>query len=739
MSHQLVASTLARIREAGGDALLQKVFKGDYDLPILQIQYARRNILRQQKGTEGQIGEKLAELNVPEEAFKLEEIFRTGMSLSQKYLTETGYRRDALLGYVGRRSYNADKILRTNYDEFVTDLLEAADVDASEVADLRNSFMESASVVYSPGTAIDDVTEAFNKRRKIQFKSGEAEHKFMTKYGQATGESNTAGRFSAFFGGSRSNIVNGFMSSVHADSGLAAVTSVFGTRPHMALDLAQAVLEKKRRDAFLGGQMTEAESADMSSKLARTKAMSKVILNDWLTHESNRWGVGKVSQFTKTLKSLANSVVLWGTGTYAYWGDTLTIGAQLEKLQRTTKRGRGFHNLLTSMRDRFWAFHSVMSNKEHRQKVSGLMNIALTADTKEYLSRFSDDAVGTASWLETATARAGLAPQITDRNKAGQMFLVGHVMQERMKHGWGDFPMETQNLLGQYGITPEIWEMVRKLPGIHSDIRGHKFLSLQDLSVSLTESLGFVQGRNVTKMYEAFFHDIITKSVVENQVYSKAFWSIPGMDKDGIYHNLHRLTEMYKGTGAEMAHQAKAAMYDLQGQGKRPYFYEAQGVAVLGAISLMSGVLSLWTLDVISGKTPRIPDDPSELRNFLWDATVRSGMFGLWGDFLLSDHADNKLRWLGYFTGPALGGLYQLGKLPLTVSEMALGDPQPIQTNIKGILKEYTPVFGPAQKLLLNSFLLDTLGDYGDWLNAKSTIGRRKNRMKEWNQEYFFE
>lgn len=743
----IVSPTIAQIKESGGDRLLDDFASGKLDREIMKIQHARYKMKQDQGGIAGQAKERLAELQVSDDALAIETILRRGMSLSQRYLTETGYSRDALPDYIGRRSYNTRKILSVPREEFIADVMTyGLDMSEIDARNLRDSFSESAGQVFGTTDSISDVRERFNKNRRLKFKDAESEFAFLDKYGSATAKLGYKNLWTNYLNKipflgeiqSGSNIFNGFMASAQSDSSIAAVTSTFGTRPYLTLEVAHGVLDNKRLLAENAGQLTSAQGQALTAKNHRAKSASRRILDDWLAYDSG-WGQGKVATATRILKSITNSALLSASGVYAAISDRFTSALQLDKLTKektgyVKNMGRAFTNLRENVMRTF----DVVKDPRIRQEVAAKMNVVMTADTREYLSRFMGEPAGEAAWIESAAIKASFAPYLTDKNKVGQMFAVGSVMSERFKVPWDNLHPEQQNLFGTHQITPEIWELVRNLPGIRAQSGGIDFVSLQDMRVALVDKLGEHQGRKVYLMFDTFFQDIITRSVVENQVYSRAFWEWSDRNKEDLVHNLvDKSSQMYKGINIEALLSFKAGALQLVGKGQRPFMPEAQAIAPILSGMILTGAMATWLHDIATGKTPREIDEDNWLP-FLGESIMRSGAVGLWADFLLGNATGSLYNWLGFFTGPTLQTAYQFAAVPYGVGQSIYeGDPEHAQRRFYSLLNRTVPVFGPTQRILLNGALLDSFGDLGKLRYYESQIGRRKQRARDWNQEYF--
>ena len=741
MYNTILVNSLGRVKEVGGHPLLKRLFSGEMDEGILKINYARRKLSQEKGGVAGKTGEEIRNLGLPEEYYKVEEILRDGMRMSQRFLTDTGFRRGEIPLYLGRRGIDPRKVAAASYEQFAKDL-EGVNISEQGLKELHTNLSDTTTKIYDDYRGIDDVSEAFEQHRTIKFETAEAEHAFMQKYGYAAiGPKENLGRM---LGVSGSNIMNGFMQSAQGDSSLAAVTSVFGTRPHMALDVAAGVLTKKREDAVAAGLLTAEQNKRLGPKISRSTGMAKSLINDWLF--GHRVGVGTWARGIGALRSLVNAHILKNVSMWSIFSDPIKAGMQLEKIFRTKNNIGNFERTLGWAKAygrnlaRVWGPDGILGSitgKGKKEETAAMMNVALYADTRDFLSRYEMNAPGVASWLETLTYRAGFAPTINDHSRTSVLYLAGVGMEHRLRLPLSAQNRPFQNLIRTYGITPEIWKLVGEMPEAFAEVGGTKMLSMMHLRGALMERFTPLRANEIANMFDSFFQDVVNRSVVESSKFSQAFFFQGGQNPEGIMDNVTKTFNQFKATPVEEMFALAAGVKDLEMRGVRKPMYASWWTANLMAIMMAKGMAHGAARDVLAGKTVYQPDweDADQVSQYLMRALTLGGGLGLAGDFLFGNATSGQFGLLNFFTGPTIqtaGTLLQAWRDLPTL----LYDPEQFFGSAVKAARAVTPSFGPIQPMLLNMFFLDTLGDLADWNKSKEAVQRTEARMAARGQEY---
>ena len=750
----LSSHLISRLKQAGGKSLLQQLHDGILDEDILKISYMRDAL---QGKKEANLSEELAKKGgVSENAMKVEAVFREVMTSSQELLTQAGFWRKRLPGYIGKRSYSGDIIRSTPLEEFIADGLKyGKNVDRKYLTQLYADFSRFPLKDYDDASLLTDIQNNA-KPRVLYFKDATSEYKFRKKYGsaghglEATGLTLTTKRMAEvgkkalsfvgadkFFSRTDSELFRGVLDSINDDATNAAVVSIWGNYPFMSLELANRVLDKKVTDLLDKGEKQGGISFEtfetISAGISRSKAVTRGLLEDWVF--GTQVGHGKLARWTRVGRSLTKSSYLPLTASrWAFFGDMAQSVMMAQKVQTNQKRNLftflgGVANRLESM--------VKLRNIEDRRELGRIMNTAVQWDTQDFLSKFNTDTTGAATWIESAAMRVGGAPYLTDVGRASNLFLWGKWMDNVLKRPFAELADEAKHTMGTHGITSELWDTVRGLGDeIIDDFQGHKVFSLSRLEAALLDRYGTGQGRDIYNRFSTFILDnALTRSIIQNSKYSQNVLRPNRGDPEGLLTNVLDLALEFKSMGVEATWGIDHVRRFRRGKGVeagtlKDQFLSAD-MANLMSIAFVWGAFHLWARDLSEGREMRVPEDFEGQRKFIYDAMLNSGFVGIMGDYLLSDQLSTRAGWFNLIAGPTISGL-GFEVVEGTVKTLASPtDLENAQRQSLDVAERVLPSAGIWSRVLSNTLFLDSLGDLSEWFNTPEQIRRRIQRNEE--------
>ena len=742
MYNEMITNLVVGVKEIGGDALFNRFMRGDLDHELLKIKHQKDRLRREQAGDAGQMTQKKGVIEgVTDSALKVFNAITSVTRYSQKMLVDAGFHRPPQNDYIGYRGYDSSVISKTPFEEFARDFKDAAInlQKDEELRELYSSFISSSTKSPDPNTAIFNTESTLRSQRKIVYKDADREFKILQKYGNATKLGSKIKLLSDLIQ-PNSNIAIGLFNSLATDSNLSAVTSIFGTYPYLALNVAHEVLDTKMSKAVIDKQITEAMGQSLSTKLSRTKVFSANVLDAYVVPEIP--GTGKWAKSAQVLKSGTLIKTLPLVAMHGVFTDPMMTAMHLERLNNTGKRG--ITGLIKNLYGRFgraipgWS-SLPFKGAETRKKLGNLLNVVLSTESREYTKRYIDSPTGWASWIASTGMRMTFAPAITDRNRVGSTTLFSMGFAERLKQPWNTMEGRLQNRLKTYGLNEQIWEAVRQTPDAIVDHQGIKLLAPFELKTALSQKLGTEQATNITRMFDAAITDMVTWSMPEATKYSSQFFKMArGHDPEGVWDNAFQLTQMYRSVALESWLALKAGIKELEGKGIRSSMRDAEGVGAVMSMLFVGGLFQAWARDLASGKYPQDPFASGEATvDLVSRAVMYSGLAGIGGDFLLNS-TSGRYGFMNFFVGPAIsGGLYTVaGELPSTILNPSKA-PEMAGKLVK-LLGEST-ANGPIQQLILNTAFLNSLGSLGSLWYDNSDIARKRGRYNKLGKEFIFD
>lgn len=376
--------------------------------------------------------------------------------------------------------------------------------------------------------------------------------------------------------------------------------------------------------------------------------------------------LGKNSRAPQTMKGkIAQGALSWtnmtklGNAIFAnLGGDIATTGAVV--------RSATGENLLTATLKAGKEFVELLPPGKTRQMWAERMNIAFDANFENHwrslgsgdeykpglISKFSE-------WFFTLN---GMHAQ-TEASHTSIKLLFGFDLHDQSHLSFEELNPHRQANLARYDISPENWEMIRKAGG---EFKGHQLIDPQTIREADPALFGGEKlQRQLAEKVGVMLDDLTGVANPQAGDRMRAFM-YQGYSIDEPIGIALRFIWQFRSFGATMVSVNKRMAMSIPGVEPRNFWAAMgtrQGITNMSTM-LMSGAalgyLGTSLLDLAKGNTPA---DPTKPKTFM-DAMVRSGVGGLYSDFILGEYDRYKGRPLeSFFVGPFLTDVAKTGEI----------------------------------------------------------------------------
>ena len=271
------------------------------------------------------------------------------------------------------------------------------------------------------------------------------------------------------------------------------------------------------------------------------------------------------------------------------------------------------------------------------------------------------------------------------------------------------------NMLKEYGIDNEAWEIVRKTKP--RDIKNSKFLDM-DTIYEADEELGYKISEMITNEMNSFI-------VMPGDRVRK--WTTAGMKKGTMGGEAARALTLFKSFPVAVTMMHLNRFGKIEGTiGKAAYAGKLIGS------NLIMGTMTLWAYDTVTGKSARSIDRPA----MIGEALTKSGGLGIFGDFFIG-MADTKY---GSSFSDILMGVpaSTISDIVKTAQDLGTKDTDKALGNVYNRAKSYIP----GQNLWYTRTLMErTIGDFlNDAVDPDyhKRLRRRDKALRLRDQELLF-
>ena len=705
---------LRKLEETIGIENLDLFKKGHLDDQLYKVEAYMLQEANKEGSRAGLSGGSVWEkVGVSKTSWDIYEAIRETLDVSQKHLVDSGIMRRPRKGYMGIISYDSRKVLRTTKKEFIDDLIEHvefwrkdktfetdADAKMAMAEDIYLSFTETTGRSLDRTGMEVDIQKALESHRLLDFKTPKNKIAFLDKYGKRPRPGTE--RAKSYYNLSMptgSNVFAGVLESINTDSRLAAVSGWFGTRPFLTLDLAMSSLEHKYSDILdsMGKQNTVWKNSFMAG-VRNSKAHGERVLDMLVFGASESYG--NLATVRKALLSAVSLKLLPFVSITAGFGDLISSSAHFFKMT-------GKNPFKTSM-DLIGERFKKLSYEDRRLAARSGYQI-LISDIQDYTRRvYNSDAAGVGSWLENVMMRTTGLPYITDVGMSSNTTYMGIQMGGIFKLPWSQLTDSFKGHLKTHGIIPESWEWVRK-QDIFRSVEGVPHVYPDYIDNALRNGVATNQITEETadawfRQYNTLYNGLISEKTIPVQgIYENAFFNVDAKNPDSYLHNLAKLFSQFKA----IAVTAFRSLIDA-GAGKtlgrkRDLFHANFGKIM--ALSTFYGGTTIILGDIARGRG--FNRDVGSV-DFLGNAALRGGTFGILGDFLFGAHNNYFGGWAGGVLGPTATPLFYSSQV---LKNLLLLEGGELPDSAGNLLESVTPAITPLHPILLNTVFSDTLGN----------------------------
>lgn len=619
-------------------------------------------------------------------------------------------------GYIIAQSHDALRIKAAGarkWAEDIVDLLEdsnfghltmrpGADADtvrAGRVNYLMKTWEELANGKFGPDIEDDPALAAFrgpgnlarkiSKHRAFHFKDAEAFLAYNKLYGAAS-------------------ITEGFIGGLEKAAQNAALLQTFGTNPRHEM---KRLYQNAQRQAFADG--------DDKTATALSDDFDKSQVGQWADFADGSADVPGNLVWARRMSTLRNFQAwssLGGAGLTSLFGDTANAMVALRYNGKNW-----FESLFGHYGDMFAQAASAGSTSREFAAMTGVAADSAIYNMVTRLDAYGDYAHRWAKRWSNLFFKINLLQGVTQFHERAMEAQLGTLLGLASKHSLDKMPnKDLARELGAYGITGEMWEVLRKhtihefegrpmmVPGMVRTIDDATIAKLaRDMNLGdkpskrlIARARSELQAKIGGYLASETYSGVIRLGIRERAALTQG--TRPGtLTGEGL-----RLIGQFKGYPTavitrvlgRMVHEDKmlgvlgqlgrsaasgatlgAFRFGAQGEGRR------LGQYMLTMMGL--GYISMIAADTFKGLTPRPADDPRT-----WTAAMlRGGGMGLFGDYLFgqSNHFGSDV--VDQIAGPTLSDVGRLSTILAKSGRYAVGDSDFADTEISNFLTQNTP------------------------------------------------
>ena len=554
-------------------------------------------------------------------------------------------------GYIMRQSHDMTKIRKMGQEEWIDFIIDKLDPATFKGANPRK-FLEGAYKGLATGvhrrfksiephesnhifgfTGPANLAKKASAERLLHFKSSED---FMT-YNKALGT-----------GDLREGIVHGLE---HMGRNTALMRGL-GTNPVAMLDKL-----KKR-------YVTEAQKAgnvDLTDKFADLKLQNLMAEIDGTTRIPVKITTARVNA---GLRAIANLSKL-GAATVSSITDIPNQAAEL--------RYQG-HHPMKAYTNAFTNLFRGRGSAEQKTIARGL-GIGFDGVTGDLMSRFhaNDHIPGLAAKAQQKFFKLNLMSWWNDSHRTGVGLMMSNSLAENANLSYADLGKRLQNVLQQYGIKGQEWDIIRAhtvkeaadgniyitsdgMQAVPDDVLKAYLVSkqkptgkraLQDLKDELEA------------MVDTFFMDRADHGIPMPGARERAMMN-QGTRAGTAQGEMFRHIMQFKSFPITMIRRGMGREIYGQADGKA----DISGLAQLMVGAAVFGYGAMYAKDMLKGRTPReFNDDFENNSKIIFGALAQGGGFGIYGDFLFGEYSRYGTSFLSSLAGPTIGQVDTVAEL----------------------------------------------------------------------------
>jgi hypothetical protein len=501
---------------------------------------------------------------------------------------------------------------------------------------LRGASQEFTGLMSAIGPA--NIARKRAAHRELHFNSADAEVSYMRKYGA---------------GGVSDSIVR----EIEGAASAIAVMRGLGTNPEAMFQLLKTELlhEAKETGNHALAKVVNRKTLDwqLAEVLGTTRGVGNPTLAAW-------------SASIRTVQSMAKL----GGAMLSSFGDVATAAAELRY------QGRG---MLSSYADMLEGMFKGRRSGE-RRIIADLLGVGFESLTGQVLARLGGEAAPPGGLAKASALffRLNGLSWWTDTHKTTAGLVIARYFAALQEQAFADLPKPTQRLLGQFGMTADHWDLLRRA-GVNAAEDGTKFLTpegvkgialddfmtageratidamtavkdaaeLQKLIDTLPSVRQLAERRDrLASAYATLVTDRVDHAMVTAGARERALVNMGTERGDPLGESL-RFVMQFKSFGIAMVQRSLGK--EIYGGGSK--LSATMRIMFLAAQLAGFGYLTMATKDLLQGKNPR---DPLALDTVV-AALAQGGGMGILGDFAFGEFNRFGRSALATAAGPTFG------------------------------------------------------------------------------------
>ena len=611
---------------------------------------------------------------------RAEEIARS-IQRSQKVLLNRKNRAGAVIrelkNYVVRQNHDPMLMRDAGFDKWKTDILPLLDKeltfkniapDQTEDSFLRGVYdslvsgmHQKTTSLYSEDGLLDPVSgftgqanlaKKLSAERKIHFLNGEGAKKYADLY-------------------SRMSLSEAVINGITHDAQTLALMETFGTNPRAMFDrLVKEMTEENKGNLEILDKINERVLNTQFAELdgtTRARGASRPVF----------FGVD-FAGIAASWRMLQNMSKL-GFATISSISDVVTKAAFINA---NTERG-----LFASYARAFGDVFEGLKTSKERKEMSYLLNVGIENLLGDVHARFgsNDSGPGMIAKAHQFFFKVNGMQWWNNSQKTGIARMLAADLANYSRRSWTSVPVETRNLLAQYGIREQEWGLFKTLDLKAADNRNYLVPSAaQDVSNDLIDPIIFAESGKqklqiTDKMRQEYKDKLETKIATYLTDSADIAIPTPGARERAIMNQgLPRGTVMGEAIRAIMQLKGFPITYLTKGI-SRQYYNRGGGLSGVYGISQMivgmtvMGYLAMSTKEILKGREPKdvFSDDIAKNAKTLAAAAAQGGGFGLFGDFIFGEFNRYGQSLTQTVAGPTFGAIDDIFR---TMHKFARGD-----------------------------------------------------------------
>jgi len=365
--------------------------------------------------------------------------------------------------------------------------------------------------------------------------------------------------------------------------------------------------------------------------------------------------------------------------------------------------------------------------RAHRKQFALKLGIYFDGLSYDVGARYSgrEDVRGWMSRAQGLFFKRNLLQPWTDRMRANMGLAMSGRLGSVADKPFSALEPALKNVLNLYNIGEADWKIMQQAVERHAE-SGHSFITPTGIEALGDDIADAAKRQDLADRLRAYFTDRTEIAVVNPDARTNALLR-QGTRTGTVEGEFLRIAAQFKSfpTGV----MQKVLARDIYGQGHRTFFEAMQsGSAMLGlaetiVVTTGFGYLSMTTKDLLKGREPRDPLDPSTMTA----AMLQGGALGIYGDFVLGTENRFGQDPITTLMGPGVG---TAGDVLKTLIKIRDGDDP--SANVVNLMKNNTPFIN----LFYTRMALDYLVFYRmqEYMNP-GYLSRMESRVEEENKQ----